>query len=191
LNRHHDTDASLEAGQKVVPAGTDGPSGTRVEAPGEVREVALSPVERTVSTLSRVDYTDAFLLETERAQDRTGEEWTRAILEDAPAATRRKLRRGWFALGVRLGSTEDSRLVLGWEVRRSTEDVALLAATSLIGMDAEVLCKREQNALLVATFMQLKNPVARAVWAAFAPRHRKVLRHLIRQAGRRSAMNST
>ena len=76
-------------------------------------------------------------------------------------------------------------------MRRSTEDVALLAATSLIGMDAEVLCKREQNALLVATFMQLKNPVARAVWAAFARRHRKVLRHLIRQAGRRSAMNST
>jgi hypothetical protein len=187
LNRHHD----MEAGQRLEPAGTDGPGDNWVEASSEVREVALSPAERTVSTLSRVDYTDAFRIETERAQDRTGEEWTRAILEDAPAATRRTLRRGWFALGVRLGSTEDSRLVLGWEVRRSTEDVALLAASSLIGMDAEVLCKREQNALLVATFMQLKNPVARAVWAAFAPRHRKVLRHLIRQAGRRSAMNST
>jgi hypothetical protein len=39
--------------------------------------------------------------------------------------------------------------------------------------------------------MDLKNPVARAVWAALARQHRKVLRHLIRQAGRRSAMSST
>jgi hypothetical protein len=153
---------------------------------GREREVALPPDALALTTLSRADYTDAFLLETGQAQDRTGEEWARAILEDAPAATRRTLRRGWFALGVRLGSTEDQRRVLGWEVRRSSPDFALLAASSVIGMEAEVLCKREQQGLLVATLMRLNNPVARAVWAAVAPRHRKVLRHLIREVSRRA-----
>lgn len=95
------------------------------------------------------------------------------------------LRRGWFGLGLRLGSTEDERLVLGWPVRRSSPDFALLAASSLTGVDAEVLCKRDQHALLVATFIQVKHPIARAVWAAVSPQHRKVLRHLIKEASRR------
>ncbi len=180
------TSLRMEA-QKIDLAGTDGPRGS---AEGktlvQVREVALPPNARALATLSRVDYTDAFLLETGHAQDRTGEAWARAILEDAPSATRRTLRRAWFALGVRLGSTEDDRLVLGWAVRRNSPDFALLAASSLIGVEAEVLCKREQHELLFATFIQLKNPVARAVWAAISPRHRRVLRHLVKEAGRRA-----
>jgi hypothetical protein len=177
----------MKAKEIDLTAGTDRPRGSAEgETPGQVREVALPPNARTLTTLSRVDYTHAFRLETGQAQDRTGEEWARALLEDAPAATRMTLRRGWFALGVRLGSTEDERLVLGWPVRRSSPDFALLAASSLIGVEAEVLCKRDQHALLVATFIQVKNPVARAVWAGVSPRHRKVLRHLIKEASRRA-----
>jgi hypothetical protein len=153
----------------------------------EVREVALPRSARQLTTLRRVDYTDAFLLSTPRAGERTGEEWARAMLEDAPAATRRALRRGWFALGVRLGSVEDSRRVLGWAVRQSSPDHAVLAANSLIGMEAEVLVKREPGALLVATIMKLNNPIARAIWTAFSPQHRKVVRGLLRQSGKRSA----
>jgi hypothetical protein len=150
-----------------------------------VREVDLPPDARVLTTLSRVDYTDAFRLEGAQAQARTGEEWIRALLEDAPAATRTKLRRGWSALGVRLGPVDDETLVLGWPVRRSSPEFALLAASSAIGMEAEVLCKREQHGLLVATFMQLNTPLARAVWGSFSPQHRRVLRHLVEEAGRR------
>src|SRR5215217_9500746 len=57
------------------------------------------------------------LVETGPAQDRTGEEWVRAVLEDAPMSTRNALSMGWFALGLRLGSTRSDRSVLGWEVR--------------------------------------------------------------------------
>jgi hypothetical protein len=159
--------------------------------PGHVREVATPADARTLTTLPRVDYTDAFLLETRRVPDRTGEGWARAILEDAPDSTRRRLRRGWFALGVRLGSADDDRFVLGWEVRRNSPDVTLLGASSLIGIEAEVLCKSEQHALLVASFMQLKNPIARAVWSAVSPRHRKVLPHLLKEASRRAAADGS
>jgi hypothetical protein len=153
---------------------------------GRVREIALPADARALSTLPRLDYTDAFLLDTGQAQDRTGEQWARALLEDAPAGTRKSLRGGWFWLGLRLGSTDDDGLVLGWPVRRSSEDFALLAASSLIGMEGEVLCKREQHGLLVATFIQLRNPVTRLVWAVTAPQHRQVLRHLLKEAGRRA-----
>jgi hypothetical protein len=151
-----------------------------------VRAVALPPDARALTTLDHVDYTDAVRLETGLADERTAEEWARALLEEAPAATRTMLRRGWFALGVRLGSTEDERLVLGWPVRRHSSEYVLLAARSLLGMQAEVLVKREQSTLLVATFMHLRNPLARGVWTAFAPKHRRVLHHLVREAGRRT-----
>ena len=151
-----------------------------------MREVDLPPDARALTTLSRIDYTDACILDTARASDRTGEQWARAILEDAPSATRMTLRRGWFALGVRLGSTEDDRLVLGWQLRRTAPDFALLAARSLLGMEAEVLVKREAHGLLAATFMKLNNPIVRVFWAGFSPQHRRVVRHLLTQAGRRA-----
>jgi hypothetical protein len=159
---------------------------TRARPSGEVREVALPPEALALSTLSRLDYTDSFRIELPRTGKLSGEEWARAILEDAPPATRTMLRRGWFALGVRLGSPDDERLVLGWPVRRSSSEFALLGTSSRIGMEAEVLLKRERDALLVATLMQLKNPIARAVWMWFSPQHRRVVRHLLREAGRRA-----
>jgi len=158
---------------------------------GSVREVALPPEALALSALSRVDYSDAFWLETRHVREKTGEEWARALLEDAPAATRMTLRRGWIALGVRLGTPEDERLGLGWTVRHSSPEFAVLAARSLIGLDAEVLVKREQDALLVATIMKLENPVARVVWAAVSPRHRRVVRHLVKEAGRRAGESAT
>lgn len=152
-----------------------------------VRRVAFPPSARALTALTRVDYTDAFVLPTSRARDRTGEQWARAILEDAPAATRTMLRRGWFALGLRLGSTEDRGRVLGWAVRRSAPDHVVLAADSPMGMEAEVLLKRDRGAVLVATILKLNNPLVRGVWAVFSPQHRRVVRHLLEQTGRRSA----
>lgn len=162
------------------------PGTTRGRASGEVREVALPPEALALATLARVDYTDSFRLELPRVRELTGEEWARAILEDAPPATRTMLRRGWFALGVQLGSTEDDRLVLGWPVRWSSPDHVLLGARSRLGIEAEVLVRRERSAVVVATFMQLKNPAARAVWTGFAPKHRRVLHHLLEEAGERA-----
>ncbi len=158
------------------------PNDPHVEALGRVRQVTLPPAARALSTLSHVDYEDAFLVETGPAQDRTGEQWARAILEDAPMSTRNALSRGWSALGLRLGSTQSDRFVLGWEVRRSTPDVALLGANGRLGLSAELLFERQQHTLLFATFVQLENRIARALWAGIAPRHRQVVRDLLEQA---------
>jgi Protein of unknown function (DUF2867) len=152
-----------------------------------VRQVALPPAARALSTLSSIDYQDAFFVDVGLGQDRTAEQWARAVLEDAPPAMRRRLLRGWRRLGLKLGSPRSGRRVLGWEVRRSTEGFVLLSASSRIGFSGELLFKREPGGLLFATFIQQRNVVARAVWALMAPTHRRVVRSLLTQAVRRAA----
>ncbi len=149
---------------------------------GTVRQITLPASARALSTLARVDYEDAFLVETGSAQDRTAEQWARAIVEDAPVNKQNALRRGWTALGLRLGSASSDRLILGWEVRRSTPDIALLGADGRLGLSGELLFERQQHTLLFATFVQLENPVARALWGKIVPRHRQVVRDLLEQA---------
>jgi hypothetical protein len=154
-------------------------------AEARVRQVAVPPAARAHSTLAHVDYADAFVVDLGAAQSRTAEEWARAIVEGAPPGVQRQLRRGWTALGLKLGPTRSDRYVLGWEVRRNRPDHVLLGAGSRIGMPAELLFERRQRSLLFATFVQHDNPIARAVWAATEPVHVPVVRRLLEQAGKR------
>jgi hypothetical protein len=93
-----------------------------------VRQVAVPPAARALCTLARIDYEDAFLVQMGPVEDRTAEQWARAILEGAPAMMRRTLLLGWSALGLQLGPTASDGFVLGWAVRRSTPDFVLLAS---------------------------------------------------------------
>jgi hypothetical protein len=159
--------------------------GTHESESVRVTEIDLPYGALAHSTLERVDYTDCFLLECPSADEQRAEEWARALLEGAPAATRAMLRRGWFALGVRLGSTDDERLVLGWAIRRSSDEHVVLAARSVFGFDAELLVRCEPRATLFATMLELRNPLVRAFWSGFSFQHRHVVRHLMVGLGRR------
>ena len=154
--------------------------------PGRVRQVVLPPAARALSTLSHVDYADAFLVDTGPTRERRAEQWARAIMEGVPIVLRSALPWGWFALGLQLGSTGSDRSVLGWEVRRSTPDFVLLGAGSRLGMPAELLVERQERALLFATLVQHDNHIARAVWAGVEPGHRQVVRYVLELAGRRA-----
>ena len=59
--------------------------------------------------------------------------------------------------------------MLGWEVRCSTPDVALLGASGRLGLSGELLFERHQRTLLFATFVQLENRIARGLWARSRP----------------------
>lgn len=162
--------------------------GRLLEPPGEVREVAVPAASRALCTLTRVDHEDAFIVEIGPARDRTAEQWARAILEEAPISMRSALLSGWSAIGLKLSSLQSKRCVLGWKVRRSTPDYVLLAADSRIGMPAELLLERDQRTLLLATFVQQDNAVARAMWAGIEPVHLRVVPDLLaRGVSRRGA----
>jgi hypothetical protein len=150
-----------------------------------VRQIEVPKYARALSTLPRVDYEDAFVVETGPAQDRTAEQWGRAILEEAPIAIRHALQSGWRSLGLRLGSSGSDGFVLGWEVRRSTPEVALLGARSPLGLQAELLFKRRKRTLLYATFVRQENHLGRAMWAGVELVHRPVVRLVLLSARRR------
>jgi len=149
-----------------------------------VRQVAVPAEARVLSTLSRVDYADAFLVDTDPGQDRTAEQWARLILHGAPIAVRTRLLAGWSMIGLKLGGGFD-RSVLGWELRANTADFVLLGADSRIGMPGELLFKPTRGALLFCTFVQQDSYVARAVWTAIEPAHLRVVRDVLDHAGRR------
>ena len=142
----------------------------------------MPPVARALSTLSHIDYADAFLVEIRSAPDRTPEQWARATLEQAPISVRTKLRSGWSAIGLKLDIGGCAQSVLGWQVRRSTPEFVLLGADSRIGMPGELLFQLQQRALLFATIVEQGNPFARAVWAAVEPVHVRVVRQVLEQA---------
>jgi hypothetical protein len=145
-----------------------------------VRQIATSPDVRAHSTLARIDYEDTFLVSVRRAQDRTAEEWARAILGDAPIGVRGALVTGWLSLGLRLGPVRSDRFVVGWAVRQSTPDRVLLGAGSRIGMPAELLLeRRDPGTLLFATFIAHENAGARALWAPVAAGHQVVVRQIL------------
>jgi hypothetical protein len=156
-----------------------------VDSPASVRQVAVPAAVRALCTLPRIDYEDAFILDAGEAQDRTAEEWVQAIFEEAPISLRRALQQGWTALGLKLGSSGSGRSVLSWELRRSTRGSVLLAAGSRIGMPAELVIKRYRRTVLVSTFLQHQNPIARAVWAGVEPVHQRVVPHVLSSAGAR------
>jgi hypothetical protein len=152
-----------------------------------VRQIAVPAEARALSTLARIDYADAFLVDVGSPADRTAEGWARAILEDAPRSMRGGLLSGWSMLGLKVGGAQSGEFVLGWRIRSSTPDFVLLAAESRIGMPGQLLFKRHNNALLFDTFVQHGNPVARAVWASVEATHVRIVRDLLDDAGRRFA----
>lgn len=151
-------------------------------SPDGVRQIAVPAAARARTTFARVDYEDAFFVDAATAPDVDGPGWARAVLEDAPATTRHDLARGWAALGLRLRPVGSPGSVLGWEIRQSTSDFVLLAAAGRLGISGELLFERRPDGLLFATFVRLRLPLARLIWARVAPRHRTVVRGLLRRA---------
>jgi hypothetical protein len=151
----------------------------------KVRQVALPPVARALSTLPRIDYSDAFLVESASTRSWSAEQWARAVLEGASAAIKTRLLLGWSAIGLK--PTARDSAVLGWGIRASTPDFVLLGRDSLIGMPGELLFKCEPEALLFATFVHHANHMARAVWAAVEPTHVRIVRQLLERAGQQIA----
>jgi hypothetical protein len=145
-----------------------------------VAQISLPADARSLSTLPRIDYSDAFMVSA--GVELTPRQWARAVIDDAPARVRARLYMGWLGLGLKLGPPWSSHRVLGWRVARSESDSVLLAATSWLGLRGELLFRREPDGLLFATLIQQTNPVSRSVWARITATHQQVVRSLLTHA---------
>ena len=94
-----------------------------------VNQISLPQDARTLSTLARTDYEDAFAVIAD--VEHTAEQWVRAVVNDAPPRVRRRLWLGWIALGLRLGPPWSSHRVLGWQVKHR-DDVLRSSRSELL-----------------------------------------------------------
>ena len=148
-----------------------------------VRQITPLPGTRTASTLGRVDYEDAFVVDIGAPRLLSAERWMRKIVEEAPKNVRLQLLSGWSALGLKVNPTGSGRSILGWQIRAADDDVVLLGAESRVGMPAELFLRREADRLLFATFVRHDNPLVRALWARVVPGHVRMVRALLERAG--------
>jgi hypothetical protein len=147
-----------------------------------VRQVDLPGQTRARCTLTRIDYHDSFLVAADPASGWSGEQWARAMLSQAPISTRATLTMAWRSLGLLLGSPLTDRHVLGWHIRHSTKEFALLGANGCLGMSAELLYEPRADGLLFATLVQLDTPFVRALWPRVIPAHLDAVRDVLGQA---------
>ena len=159
-------------------------SGEAIGSADRVRQVDVPASVRALSTLTRIDYADTFLVDIGPSQ-LTTEQCAREILEGAPLAIRTQLLSGWSSIGLKIGKASSNGSILGWCVRHSTPDFVLLGADSRIGMPGELMFKREGETLLFATLVRHGNVLARAVWAMVEPAHVPMVRRILDQASRR------
>ena len=151
-----------------------------------VRQIDPPQDIRDLSSLPRVDYADAFVVEMPDCPQWTAHRWATAVLEEAPAATRATLTAGWTALGLTSAATADS--MLGWEVRHRDPDVLLLGRDSIVGMPGELLFSRRAEGLVFATFIQHRSAATRALWKRVEPVHVRTVSTLLQRAARAAAL---
>ena len=153
-----------------------------------VRQVAVPDDVRGLCTLPRIDYADAFLVDTSAHPDRTAEQWAKAVLEEAPASMRAQLLSGWLALGLK--SAKSGPSILDWAVRSCAPDTLLLGRDSRTGMPGELLFTLRQDGLLFATFVHHRTPATRAVWATVVRTHVRTVLELLERAASVDATES-
>ncbi|MDT5334712.1 MAG: hypothetical protein QOD90_217 [Mycobacterium sp.] len=154
-------------------------------ATASVRQVDPPEDVRDLSTLARVDYADAFVVETATCPDWTAEGWARVVLEGAPAELRAKLLSSWTALGLKNGTCGEA--ILGWEVRHASPETLLLGRDSRVGMPGELLFMRRPAGLLFATFIHHQTAVTRPLWASVEHAHVRTVSALLERACRAAA----
>jgi hypothetical protein len=149
--------ASVRRGESAVldeSPTTNRDAGTRPaqgapSVPGRVRQVAVPSTARALTTLSSVEYADAFVLDTTAAHERTPEQWARVILEGAPSVPQRLVLGLLSAIGLQLAPIPSEGSIVGWKIQRSTPEFVLLAASSpRIGLSGELLFQPQQQTLL-------------------------------------------
>jgi hypothetical protein len=151
-----------------------------------ISAVSLPAWVRAESALDRIDYSDCYLVENvDRPATMTAEQWAREVLEQAPPRLRRRLTRGWRALGLRHGSLRSPNCVLGWPIRSNAADCVVLGARSHVGLPAELFFASKGETWLFATLVQHDNPIVATIWRAMAHYHRRVVSYLLRTAAAR------
>ena len=128
------------------------------------------------------DYVDACTVRTDRASERTPEEWARVVLEQTPTGRWAPIL--WHLLGLRLGPSGSAQYVQGWRIA-DDGDNWIRAETSSWYMTGHAVALVEGDHLSIALFLRYDHPIAALIWRPVGAVHRRALPVMVGQAVRR------
>jgi hypothetical protein len=116
-------------------------------------------------------HASAFEARIGQGDDRSPEQWARAVFEETPTVIRSFVEFGWrYVLGLRLGPRSSPDHVSGWTIRDIGPGAInlevhswLLAATKEIQVERGTVC--------VGTVVRYKRGLGRVVWSLAIPIH--------------------
>lgn len=145
-----------------------------------VRSIDVPDSVRGLSSLSRIDYADLFVLATEL--EAAPEQWARAMFGDVPDIGERLIWQG--LLGFRLSRGRSPATVAGWRIGDRGEGWIRLEAASWF-LSGNLLVQAGAGQLSLATLLRYDRPLGRVVWPPLAVVHRRLAPGLLRGAAAR------
>jgi hypothetical protein len=137
---------------------------------------------RSLSPLTRVDYSDVVVGQADPSADRTPEQWAQVMLGGLPAPLRAMIpvvQRALLGLRLQLRPAPDR--LLGWKIaERQEQRVRIEAEGRLIA--ANVVVSIDEGRVSFATFVRYDNALAAVVWPVVSLLHRRVAILLVRAA---------
>ncbi|MET9315340.1 hypothetical protein ABZX12_26285 [Kribbella sp. NPDC003505] len=137
----------------------------------------------TLSSLSRIDYADHFVLPIDVAASPV-ERWARVMFGDTPDAVELFVWRG--LLGLRLDRTVSSDIVAGWQIRERDDEWIRLEATSWF-LAANLVVQVTGDSVALATFLRYDRWLAHLIWPPLSAVHRQLVPGVLRKAASRIA----
>ncbi|MFJ5834679.1 DUF2867 domain-containing protein [Streptomyces sp. NPDC093089] len=134
---------------------------------------------RALSSLSHIDYADAFTLQTGEDASITPEQWARAMFGDVATAAEQLIWRG--LLGLRLSRGRSHETVAGWQIAERGEDWIRLESASWF-LTGNLLVQATQGRVTLGTFLRYDRRLGRAVWPPLSAIHRRLTPGLLRDA---------
>ncbi|MEV6065874.1 hypothetical protein AB0L82_04905 [Nocardia sp. NPDC052001] len=155
--------------------------------PLTVEEVSLDADTLALTTLTGFGHYDAHLLRTSASGTRPAEQWAREILEEVAPDVATALQRGWRRIALQLAPVGSEGTIAGWRIAYSAPEYLLLQAESTRGFEGQLLFRRDDTGVLLATFVRFIDPAARAIWERVLPNHLEFVRSLLTARARRLA----
>ncbi len=132
------------------------------------------------------DYDDSFAAPRTAADDRTPEQWARAVFEDAPPTVRWFLVKGFrYGLGLRLDPWPSPEHVLGWAIIDRSPDSVTIESRSWF-LTSRLVFRAETTRVTQSTYVRYDRRLAAIIWPPVSILHRQIVPRILRHAARRA-----
>lgn len=132
------------------------------------------------------NYDDSFSAPRAAADERTPEQWARAVFEDGPRAVRSFLVNGFrYGLGLRFDPRPSPEHVLGWAIIDRSPNSLTIEARSWC-LTSRLVFRTEATRVTQSTYVRYDRRIAAIIWPPVSVLHRQIVPRILRHAATRA-----